>query len=128
MTSQPLARMLPAQPTALVGRERDLALLTQLLLSPDVRLLTLTGTAGAGKTRLAIAAAAALQERFRDGVCFVDLAPVSDPRAVLPAIARALRVDDPPGGRLGDALERHLADKLVLVVLDNLEHLTGAAR
>jgi predicted ATPase/class 3 adenylate cyclase len=107
---------LPVQPTALVGRERELAEILALL--RDHRLVTLTGTAGTGKTRLAIHAAAEVAERFSDGVWFVSLGAIDDPRGVLDQIGRVLNV-----GRLPDALRGMRA----LLVLDNLEHLLEIA-
>src|SRR5581483_2963002 len=126
MTDRSIAGVLPAQPTALVGRDREIALVGQELLRPDVRLLTLTGAAGTGKTRLAIAVAADVAPRLRRAVCFVDLAALADADLVLPAIGRALRVDD-SGESLAETLRRHLAGKPILLVLDNFEHLTAAA-
>src|SRR5437870_4325252 len=82
-------QLLPFQPTPLIGRRRELAACRRELLAADCRLLTLTGTAGIGKTRLAIALEAAVAERF-DGVSFVDLAPVRDATHVAGAIASAI--------------------------------------
>ena len=88
---------LPPQPTRLIDREDELALLRALLSREEVRLLTLTGPGGVGKTRLAIAAAEQVQERFPDGVWFVDLAPLADPALVVPTIARVVGVREQPG-------------------------------
>ena len=87
---------LPPQPTRLIGREDELALLRSLLAQDDVRLLTLIGPGGVGKTRLAIAAAEQVAERFPDGVWFVDLAPLADPALVVPTIARVVGVREQP--------------------------------
>ena len=81
---------LPVSLTSLIGREQEAQALHALLLRPDVRLLTLTGTAGVGKTRLALEIAQNLVHDFADGVYLVSLAPISDPAFVIPAIARRL--------------------------------------
>ena len=110
-------RGLPRPLTALVGRKRERAQITALL--DTARLMTLTGTGGAGKTRLAIAAAEDLAEET--AVCFVDLAPLSHADSLLPTVARALDVSGPCDTR--DALAEHLRDRTLLLVLDNCEHL-----
>ena len=108
----------PGRENALVGREREIAAVVALLRRSDVRLVTLTGTGGTGKTRLAQAAA----DEAGGGV-FVDLAPLTDPGLVLAAIARALGIDEEPTTPLLDAVASRLAESPPLLVLDNLEHL-----
>jgi predicted ATPase/DNA-binding CsgD family transcriptional regulator len=93
----------------------------------QARLVTLTGPGGAGKTRLALHVAADMLDRFEDGVCFVELAPVSDVGLVVPMIARALGVQDAAGRPLIDVLSAHLHDRRLLLVLDNFEQLLAAA-
>jgi non-specific serine/threonine protein kinase len=112
--------------TPLVGREQERADIAELLGSRSARLLTLTGTGGTGKTRLALQAAEDVSREFRDGVFFVALAPIGDPGLVPAAIAQAVGVPD-AGGKLPDTLFDFLHDKQVLLVLDNFEHLLGAA-
>ena len=117
---------LPPQPTLMIDREEELARLRSFLSREDVRLLTLTGPGGVGKTRLAIAAAEQERERYSDGVWFVDLAPLTDPNLVIPTIARSLGLRLLPAQAPAEALVAFLGDQSVLLVLDNLEHLLAA--
>jgi predicted ATPase/DNA-binding XRE family transcriptional regulator len=118
---------LPAVPGSLIGREHDLAGAAGLLRRPQVRLLTLVGPAGIGKTRLALAIAAHLADHFPDGITFVDLAPISDPALVPVAIGRALGVAERAGQPVLAGLRAALRDRQTLLVLDNFEQLLPAA-
>ena len=118
---------LPSQTTPLVGREGEVRAVQRLLLRDDVRLTTLTGPGGSGKTRLALQVAADVLDRFEDGACFVELAPVSDVGLVVPTIARALGVQDAAGRPLLDVLIAYLHDRRLLLVLDNFEQILAAA-
>jgi predicted ATPase len=122
-----MGRNLPAQPTRLIGRERDVAAVGAWLGRPDVRLLTLTGPAGVGKTRLAIEAATCRLDAFPEGAYFVDLAPIADPGLVVSTIAKALGVHEGGSQPLAPRLRRYLRDKRLLLLLDNFEHVVPAA-
>jgi predicted ATPase/DNA-binding SARP family transcriptional activator len=118
-------RHLPAPATPLVGRREQLDELIELM--SRVRLATLTGPGGTGKTRLAIQAGVELAERFDDGVYFVGLAEVEDPALVPYAIADALEVEEHPDRAMTETLARRLEDRRLLLVLDNFEHVDDAA-
>ena len=118
---------LPLQPTPLVGREQELATARAQLLSGEMRLLTLAGPGGVGKTRLALALAEALREAFPHGAWFVDLAPLRDATLVPSAIARTLGVHEAGSTPLSQLLVAHLRERRLLLVLDNFEHLRAAA-
>jgi len=119
------ATNLPAALSSFVGREQEVADVTRLL--ETARLVTLTGPGGTGKTRLALAAAQQVQARYRDGVWFVDLSPITDPSLVLSSIARVLSVREGEGQSLTDALKVYLREKRLLLVLDNFEQVIESA-
>ena len=112
---------LPVQLTSLIGREQELARVQHLLSREDVRLLTLTGTGGTGKTRLGLQVAAETSDHFADGVFFVNLAPISDPALVVPTIAQTLEIKETGNQSLLDLLKGSLRDKHLLLLLDNFE-------
>lgn len=117
---------LPAQPTALIGRERELTTVSALLRRSPVRLITLTGPGGIGKTRLALQAAADALDDFEHGVWLVDLAPIHDPALVVSAVAGALGLQDRTQATLDASLRAYLRDRRVLLLLDNFEHIAVA--
>jgi predicted ATPase len=117
----------PIQLTPLLGREQEVAAVCDLLRRQEVRLLTLTGAGGIGKTRLALQVAADLVDDFADGVYFVSLASISDPALVLPTIAQAFDLKEVSGKSLLDLLLAVLCDKHLLLLLDNWEHVLAAS-
>lgn len=114
---------LPSQPMPFIGREAELAALHDLLTNPDVRLLTILGAGGIGKTRLALAAAEAQLAQFANAVVFVSLAPVQDVEAIVPTIAQAVNFSFIAGGTPHEQLLNFLRSKKMLLVMDNYEHL-----
>src|ERR1700729_1178999 len=119
------SKRLPVQLTSFVGRDEQLTQVRELL--TQNRLVTLTGAGGAGKTRLAIQIAGQLSGEFSDGVWYVDLAPITDPELVPITAARAFGLPDQAGRSTMDTLTRFVAERQMLVVLDNCEHLLDAS-
>ena len=120
-----LVPTLPVPRTSLLGREREMASVRDLLGAQQVPLLTLTGPGGVGKTRLALAVASELESEFGDGVIFVPLASVCEAPLVLPEIARALGLRESPLVPLASTLADVLRDQHLLLILDNLEHVVS---
>jgi predicted ATPase/DNA-binding SARP family transcriptional activator len=118
---------LPTQTSDFLGREAQLEAIGDLLETESVRLLTLTGPGGIGKTRLALQAAAGHIDRLDDGAFFVDLSPVRDPDRVPQAVVQALGVTGDPDEPPAEMLEDHLRSRQLLLVLDNFEHVMDAA-
>ena len=118
---------LPAPPTSFIGRESDVAAVATLLRSPAVRLVTLSGFGGSGKTRLSLEVAADLLDEYEHGVFFVPLAPISDPTMVISTIAHTLGLQEHGGEVVGETLKQYLRDKQMLLVLDNFEQVVAAA-
>jgi len=117
---------LPAPVTSMINRHHDLERVTSLLLGADVRLVTLVGPPGMGKTRLSVQAAARVRPRFPDGVWFVDLSAVAEGELILPRVAMTLGLTA-PGLAPADRLRLELRDKQILLVLDNLEQVIEPA-
>src|ERR1700733_4894269 len=120
-----ISQRLPVQFNSFVGREADIAQVRDLVIKN--RLVTLTGAGGVGKTRMAIQVAGQFSADFSDGVWYVDLAPITDPDLVPITTARALGLPDQPGRSNTDTLRRFVADRQMLVVLDNCKHLLDAS-
>ena len=118
---------LPAALTPLIGREREVGSLSALLRRDGVRLVTLTGPGGVGKTKLALAVAAAVDNDFADGVAFVPLAALTEPALVLPAVARAVGARKAGDRPLADGLAAYLRPRGLLLALDTCGHVDAVA-
>ena len=118
---------IPTQPTPLIGRDQDVMAARKRLLDEDIRLLTLLGPPGVGKTRLAIQVATNLLDSFENGVYFIPLAMVSDPELVPAAIAQTLGVNQVGERSFASHLKEYLRDKQMLLVLDNFEQVVASA-
>ncbi len=117
----------PAQLTSLIGREKEVVAIQNLLEREDVRLVTMTGPGGTGKTRLGLQVVAELSELFPDGMYFVNMAPISDPDLVVPTIAQALDLKETGDQPLLNLLKGYLQNKHILLLLDNFEQVVSAA-
>jgi predicted ATPase/class 3 adenylate cyclase len=118
---------LPLQPTPLIGREKEVSEVCDLLGGDETRLLTLTGPGGTGKTRLALQAAADLLEDFPDGTFFAPLATLTEAELFLPAVAETLGVKETAEQPLDESLKDYLSERRLLLVLDNFEQVLEAA-
>ena len=125
--AEPARSALPPAPTPLIGRAHDVAEVVALMRGPEIRLVTLTGPGGTGKTRLALQVASDLAPEFRDGVLFIPLATLGSAELVLPSVAEALGLHDASAVPLSERVSAKLRETMVLLVLDNFEHVTDAA-
>jgi predicted ATPase/class 3 adenylate cyclase len=126
-TPEPFPINLPVLPTPLIGRDREVADIRTILQRPDVRTLTLLGSSGTGKTRLSLQVAVEMSSEFGDGVYFVPLAPIDTPMLVASAIAQALSIKEVGDRPLIESLRAHLAERHILLILDNFEQLLASA-
>lgn len=122
-----MPNIIPVSLTSLIGREQEIETLCQLLRRPDVRLVTITGPGGVGKTSLALQVAHDLQDAFTDGVFFISLAAISDSTLIIPTIAHTLGVIESPNRLLLDSLKEFLRERQALLLLDNFEQIMSAA-
>lgn len=117
----------PVQLTSLLGREQEIATLRQLLRQPGIRLITISGPGGVGKTSLALRVAHEAQDSFADGVFCVSLGSISDPTLIIPTIAQSLNLPESPRRLWLDSLKEYLRDRQMLLLLDNFEQIITAA-
>jgi predicted ATPase len=120
-------RPLPRPVTRLIGRDTDVARVLDLLGDPEVRMVSIVGPGGIGKSRLALAVAEGARARCPDGIVYIDLAPLAEPSLVLPTVAKSLGIEEQAGTNVGAQLRDRLAKARMLIVLDNMEQLAEAA-
>ncbi|HEX2281055.1 MAG TPA: tetratricopeptide repeat protein, partial [Thermomicrobiales bacterium] len=127
--SRPVQRPtnLPAETTTFIGREEEIQTIRERLLDPTVRLVTLVGPGGVGKTHLALRVARDVLPEFEDGVFFVRLAPIHDPALIIPTVAQTLGLHDTGDDAAFGAVFEHLKNKHLLLLLDNFDHLIDAS-
>jgi predicted ATPase/class 3 adenylate cyclase len=119
---------LPSQPTPFIGRQQEIRDVSELLLKNDVQLVTLVGSGGTGKSRLALQVAAGLASDFPDGVFFVDLAPIDDTELILSSIAHICGVREVAGQSLANTLHRYFSSRSILLIMDNFEQIIDGAQ
>jgi predicted ATPase/DNA-binding CsgD family transcriptional regulator len=113
--------------TSLLGRETEIDQICEMLDTDTIRLLTLTGPGGIGKTRIALEVASRLESEYAHGACFVPLAPIQDVTHVIPAVAKTLGIQESGDATIAEVLSSVLQDRHMLLALDNFEHVLGAA-
>ena len=126
-SAHPLEGIFPSRLTPFIGRQADVDRVLDLFQDPSIRLVTILGPGGVGKTRLALELTGLLQDQFQDGIVFIPLAHLRTVDELLPALADALDVHLPPGGDLQQVVMDHLGTRQMLLVLDNFEHLLDEA-